>query len=164
RPSITSARPPVLAKGAASEATNKILMVPGKEPSRYRTPICPSSRALRFLQSPCFCLLNWAAMPRQKLGQHFLSDAGWRENIARAIGISRHATLDSSQGREVGWLEIGAGHGEMSKLLLATGQPVAAVELDAALVAHLDKLRESFPNLTVVPGDILKLDLAALLP
>ena len=102
-------------------------------------------------------------MPRQKLGQHFLADAGWREKIARAIGVSRHAGLTAAEGREASWLEIGAGHGEMTKLLLSTGQPVTAIELDPALLAHLEKLRESFPNLTVVPGDILQLDLASVL-
>jgi 16S rRNA (adenine1518-N6/adenine1519-N6)-dimethyltransferase len=102
-------------------------------------------------------------MPRQKLGQHFLADAGWREKIARAIGVSRHAGLGSVQEREAAWLEIGAGHGEMTKLLLATGQPVTAIELDPALVQTLEKLRESSPSLTVAAGDILKLDLAALI-
>lgn len=102
-------------------------------------------------------------MARQKLGQHFLVDPGWREQIARAIGVSRHAGLGSAQGRESAWLEIGAGHGEMTQLFLATGQPVIAIELDPALLTHLEKLRKSFPNLTVAAGDILKLDLAPLL-
>jgi len=29
-------------------------------------------------------------MARQRLGQHFLADAGWREQIARAIRVSPH--------------------------------------------------------------------------
>jgi 16S rRNA (adenine1518-N6/adenine1519-N6)-dimethyltransferase len=101
-------------------------------------------------------------MTRQKLGQHFLADAGWREQIARAIGLSRHAGLGPAQGGEAAWLEIGAGHGEMTELLLATGLPVTAVELDPALFERLEKLRTQFPNLTVAPGDILRLDLATI--
>lgn len=60
------------------------------------------------------------------------------------------------------WIEIGAGHGEMTRHLLAAGGPVLAVELDAALVNGLRRLAKEFPSLTVVSGDILKTDLAAL--
>ena len=60
------------------------------------------------------------------------------------------------------WIEIGAGHGEMTRLLLAAGGPVFAIELDAALVSGLRRRAKEFPSLTVVAGDILKTDLAAL--
>jgi 16S rRNA (adenine1518-N6/adenine1519-N6)-dimethyltransferase len=102
-------------------------------------------------------------MARPRLGQHFLSDAGWREQIARAIQLSR----DSLPGPAVGtaasycWIEIGAGHGELTEYLAATGAPVYAVELDPPLIARLQALSEAnFPNLTVVPGDVLQTDLA----
>jgi 16S rRNA (adenine1518-N6/adenine1519-N6)-dimethyltransferase len=98
-----------------------------------------------------------APMTRQRFGQHFLTDPGWRSKIARAIG------LDSSPA-ETPWLEIGAGHGEMTRLLAATGVPVFAVELDPALQRRLGMLAAEHPNLRVVPGDILDLDLAAALP
>jgi len=103
-------------------------------------------------------------MARQRLGQHFLADAAWREKIARAIGISRHAAdLSAAPPSQTSWLEIGAGHGEMTEHLLATGLPVTSIELDPPLVADLQRLAEKFPNLTVVPGDILQLDLTKLL-
>jgi 16S rRNA (adenine1518-N6/adenine1519-N6)-dimethyltransferase len=103
-------------------------------------------------------------MTRQRLGQHFLADAGWREQIARAIGVSPHATLRKTAGPDhsVCWVEIGAGHGEMTQLLVTTGSPVYAIELDPTLVARLKRLAKKFPNLTVVPGDVLETDLAAL--
>jgi 16S rRNA (adenine1518-N6/adenine1519-N6)-dimethyltransferase len=106
-------------------------------------------------------------MARQRLGQHFLADADWREQIARAIGVSPHSTLrPSSPGyapaQPYCWLEIGAGHGEMTEQLLSTGAAVCAVELDAPLAARLQKLAKKFPNLTVVHGDVLETDLAAL--
>src|SRR5580692_7807599 len=106
-------------------------------------------------------------MARQRLGQHFLADAGWREQIARAIGVSRHSTprltsAASAPAQPYCWIEIGAGHGEMTEHLLSAGAPVCAVELDAPLAAHLQKLAKKFPNLTVVHGDILETDLAAL--
>ncbi len=102
-------------------------------------------------------------MNRQKLGQHFLADGGWREKIARAIGVSPHAALGASDGFQASWIEIGAGHGEMTEHLLATGLPVTAIELDPALVERVRKLSERFPNLSVVAGDVLQLDLGSLL-
>jgi len=102
-------------------------------------------------------------MARQRLGQHFLSDAGWRERIARAIRVSRHEQKGSaSEQRPYCWIEIGAGHGEMTEHLAGTGAPVYAVELDPPLVQRLSQLAASTPNLTVVSQDILKTDLRAI--
>ena len=101
-------------------------------------------------------------MPRQRLGQHFLADLDWREQIARAIRVSPHSTVPLPPDDRHCWIEIGSGHGEMTRHLLAPGGPVYAVELDPPLVASLRRLAKEFPNLTVVPGDILKTDLAVL--
>jgi 16S rRNA (adenine1518-N6/adenine1519-N6)-dimethyltransferase len=108
-------------------------------------------------------------MARQRLGQHFLADASWRDEIARAIGVSPQATLcspsvDSAPAQEetYSWIEVGAGHGEMTEHLASTGAPVFAIELDRLLLARLEKLAKRFPNLTVVHGDVLESDLAAL--
>jgi 16S rRNA (adenine1518-N6/adenine1519-N6)-dimethyltransferase len=101
-------------------------------------------------------------MARQRLGQHFLRDAGWRERIARAIGLSRRAPAAMAETTPYCWIEIGAGHGEMTEHLAGTGAPVYAVELDPPLVRGLGQLAERFPNLTVVSRDILETDLAAI--
>jgi 16S rRNA (adenine1518-N6/adenine1519-N6)-dimethyltransferase len=103
-------------------------------------------------------------MARQRLGQHFLADAGWREKIARAIRVSPHGMESTGRAGEEGycWIEIGAGHGEMTAHLLRSGAPVIAVELDPPLVERLQKLTQSHPNLTVIHSDVLKTDLAAL--
>jgi 16S rRNA (adenine1518-N6/adenine1519-N6)-dimethyltransferase len=102
-------------------------------------------------------------MARQRLGQHFFYDAGWREQIARAIRVSRHPhgppeTID----QPFCWIEIGAGHGEMTEYLAMTGAPVYAVELDPPLIARLQQLAARFPNLTIVPGDVLEADFSAI--
>jgi 16S rRNA (adenine1518-N6/adenine1519-N6)-dimethyltransferase len=101
-------------------------------------------------------------MARQRLGQHFLADLDWREQIARAIRISRQSIVLSSapSDKPYCWIEIGAGHGEMTEHLAATGAPVYAIELDASLARRLQHLRQQFPNLTVVRGDILQTDIA----
>ena len=104
-------------------------------------------------------------MSRQRLGQHFLADAQWREQIARAIRVSPHSTIPlapASAGANYCWIEIGAGHGEMTEYLASTGAPVYAVELDASLIPGLQRLVNKLPNLTVVPGDILEIDLSAI--
>jgi len=102
-------------------------------------------------------------MARQRLGQHFLSDPGWREKIARAIGVSPHSVLGSQpEAKDFCWIEVGAGHGEMTQHLLKSGVPVIAVELDAPLVERLHKLAKSDPHLTVVAADILQTNLSEL--
>jgi 16S rRNA (adenine1518-N6/adenine1519-N6)-dimethyltransferase len=103
-------------------------------------------------------------MARQRLGQHFLADAGWREEIARAIHVSPDSIAPAPQGQGAGycWLEIGPGHGEMTERLAATCAPVFAVELDAKLARELRRLEKRFPNLKVLVGDILDTDLAKL--
>jgi 16S rRNA (adenine1518-N6/adenine1519-N6)-dimethyltransferase len=103
-------------------------------------------------------------MARQRLGQHFLADPEWREQIARAIRISPQsfAPLQSAQEEPSCWIEIGAGHGEMTERLASSGLPVHAVELDQPLVERLQRLAKQFPNLHVVPGDALETNIATL--
>ena len=109
-------------------------------------------------------LTKYTFMARQKLGQHFLSDAGWREKIARAIRVSAHGMEmpADSAAQNYCWIEIGAGHGEMTGYLVRSGVPVYAVELDPPLIKRLQQLAGKHPNLAVVPGDVLEIDLAAL--
>lgn len=101
-------------------------------------------------------------MARQRLGQHFLADLDWREQIARAIRVSPHSTVPLPKDDQHCWIEIGAGHGEMTRHLLSPGNPVIAIELDAALASGLRRIAKEFPQLAVISSDILKTDLAAL--
>jgi len=101
-------------------------------------------------------------MARQRLGQHFLQDLHWREEIARAIRVSPHSTAPLPRDDQHCWIEVGSGHGEMTAHLLSTGSLVYAVELDSSLIAGLHRLAQKFPNLNVVSGDILKADIAAI--
>lgn len=104
-------------------------------------------------------------MARQRLGQHFLSDAGWREKIARAIRVSPQGMRPlSTSDQDSCWIEIGAGHGEMTEHLLKTGAPVIAIEIDPALIERLQRLAHMNPTLTVVSGDVLQIDLPSLAP
>jgi 16S rRNA (adenine1518-N6/adenine1519-N6)-dimethyltransferase len=102
-------------------------------------------------------------MARQRLGQHFLYDVAWREEIARAVRVSRH--FDETRAaaeKPYCWIEIGAGHGEMTEYLAAIGAPVYAVELDTPLIAQLQQLSRKFPNLIIIPGDVLEINLSTI--
>jgi 16S rRNA (adenine1518-N6/adenine1519-N6)-dimethyltransferase len=103
-------------------------------------------------------------MARQRLGQHFLADPGWREKIARAIRVSPHGMElpPSIAGADYCWIEIGAGHGEMTEHLVRSGVPVYAVELDPPLIERLQRLAEKHSNLTIIPGDVLATNLRSI--
>lgn len=83
-------------------------------------------------------------MSPRRLGQHFLSDRGILGRIVDA--------LDPIPGETV--LEIGPGKGTLTDVLLERGLHVIAIEKDRELAAQLGA-RE---NLTVIPGDALKVD------
>ena len=91
-------------------------------------------------------------MSPRRLGQHFLADAGWRARILQTLRVAPGQT----------WLEIGAGHGEMTRELVRAGAGVVAVELDAPLVERLRTLAAETPNIEVLAGDILALEFAAI--
>jgi 16S rRNA (adenine1518-N6/adenine1519-N6)-dimethyltransferase len=92
------------------------------------------------------------------LGQHFLADAAWRERIARAV----IAPATEAGGGKGVWIEIGAGHGEMTTLLARQASRVVAVELDEKLLPGLRELAGRLGNVTVAAGDVLLLDLGEL--
>lgn len=86
------------------------------------------------------------------LGQNFLASEGWRERIVSLLGARR---VDI-------WLEIGAGHGEMTELLAGRAARVMALELDAQLAAGLRKRAANWLNVEVVEADVLASDLASI--
>ena len=88
-----------------------------------------------------------------------MANAGWRERIARAV-FAAQAGLEHSGERL--WIEMGAGHGEMTALLASQASRVVAVELDSRLLPPLRALAARLGNVTVVSGDVLSLDLAEL--
>lgn len=90
-------------------------------------------------------------MSRQKLGQHFLSDASWQERIARAVRIDDGV-----------WVEIGAGHGEMTMRLAQRAGKVLAIELDSRLAKRLREVTAPCKNVEVVEGDVMAADLEKL--
>lgn len=108
-------------------------------------------------------------MTPQRLGQHFLANEAWRERIARLVlgaaaaraGAKVPAQEAASERGDL-WIEIGAGHGEMTSLLARQVGRLIAIELDPKLLPRLREQTAGLLNVTVTAGDVLALDLDAL--
>src|SRR5437868_10510188 len=94
----------------------------------------------------------------QRLGQHFLSSEAWRERIARLV----LSPWDSRSSPKTTWIEIGAGHGEMTALIAKNASRVVTIEIDERLLAGLREMAAKLGNVSVVSGDVLSLNLAEL--
>jgi len=90
------------------------------------------------------------------MGQHFLGNPGWRKRILETLPLAAGET----------WVEIGAGHGEMTQLLAGEGRRVIAVEADVQLVEELRRKTIArsgeWPGVEIISGDVLTLDLGAI--
>jgi 16S rRNA (adenine1518-N6/adenine1519-N6)-dimethyltransferase len=95
-------------------------------------------------------------MARQRLGQHFLSEIGWRKRILATLPLAANDT----------WIEIGPGHGEMTQFLAGDGRRIIAIEADPKLAdglrASADSQPEHWPGVEVVTGDVLATDIGSL--
>ncbi len=89
----------------------------------------------------------------KSMGQNFLI-ADW---------VPREIAGASGADKTCGVLEIGPGIGPLTVQLAQRAGRVAAVELDRALLPILAETLSGCGNVEVVPGDIMKLDLPALL-
>lgn len=89
---------------------------------------------------------------QKKFGQNFLIDGRVLEKIMDAAEI----------GPEDCVLEIGPGIGTMTQYLAERAGKVIAVEIDSNLIPILEETLQEYDNVRVIQGDILKLDVAAL--
>ena len=85
----------------------------------------------------------------KSLGQNFLIESWVPRDIAEASGA----------GPGMGVLEIGPGIGPLTVELARRAELVTAVELDRDLLPILDETLADCPNVTVIPGDIMRFDL-----
>lgn len=89
----------------------------------------------------------------KKLGQNFLVNPTVCPRMAAQCGASKDS----------GVLEIGPGVGVLTRELAACAGKVVAIELDDRLPPVLQETLADCPNVTIVPGDALKLDLHRLI-
>ena len=86
---------------------------------------------------------------KHDLGQHFLYDEGLLRSLVAATGVTKEDCV----------LEIGPGAGTLTKCLCEAAGKVIAIEVDHDVIPFLRVNTEGFDNLTIVEGDVRKLDL-----
>ena len=86
---------------------------------------------------------------KPRLGQHFLTSEPAALRIVEALGDVSEATV----------LEIGPGRGAITDLLARKARRLIAVELDRVLAAQLRMKFNMQPNVEIIEGDILTIEL-----
>lgn len=89
---------------------------------------------------------------QKKYGQNFLIDTRVLDKIIRAAEITEEDCV----------LEIGPGIGTMTQCLAERAGEVVAVEIDRNLIPILEETLADYRNVTVIHGDILKIEVREL--
>jgi len=97
-------------------------------------------------------LRRYNLSPQKSLGQNFLMDHNALWKVVQDAGVSQDDRV----------LEIGAGVGNLTRILAAQAKQVIAVEIDQNLFPVLEEVTHAFENVTLVKGDILELPLESL--
>ncbi len=97
-------------------------------------------------------LAELGLVPRKGWGQHFLADRNILTKMIRTAGLDKGDVV----------LEVGSGLGEMTLALARIVKKVLAVEIDRKLVANLKTKTMGLPTITVIEGDILKINFGEL--
>lgn len=86
---------------------------------------------------------------KHDLGQHFLYDEALLRSLVAATGVTKEDSV----------LEIGPGAGTLTKCLCEAAGKVISVEVDHDILPFLRMHTEGCDNLTIVEGDVRKLNL-----
>jgi len=97
-------------------------------------------------------LRKYGIRPQKSLGQNFLADHNALLKIVRDAEVSASDRV----------LEIGAGLGNLTRLLAQQAQQVTAVEIDRRLYPALEEVLNPFDNVQLVQGDMLEMSLERL--
>lgn len=98
-------------------------------------------------------ILNWHNIqPKKSLGQNFLFDENVLDRIVEAANLQPDDAV----------LEVGPGLGHLTLRLAKTAVSVTAVELDDRFLPILHNQFDHLDHVTIIHGDILKQDPAAL--
>ena len=99
-------------------------------------------------------LKKYGLRPRKGLGQNFLVSGEALRRIVAAAGVGAGDTV----------LEIGPGLGGLTLELAAAARRVVAVEIDRDLLGPLEEVLTGIGNVRLVHADILKIEIATLIP
>lgn len=97
---------------------------------------------------------RYGLRPNRRLGQNFLIDANILGKIVAAADLQPDDAV----------LEIGPGLGTLTRELAGRAGRVVAVELDRLLLPVLQETLQGYDNVTLVHGDAVRMDWAALCP
>jgi len=89
----------------------------------------------------------------KRLGQNFLVEESYIEKIIKTATIKDNETI----------LEIGAGIGNLTSKIAEFASRIVSVEIDQRLIPVFLQVTSEFPNVEIVQGDILTLDLMKLI-
>ena len=92
--------------------------------------------------------------PRKALGQHFLRDSGVLADIVSAVRVPPNGVA----------VEIGAGTGQLTAVLLDAGHTVTALEVEERLIPHLTERFRGAHGFRLVVADARDIDYAAIVP
>jgi len=90
---------------------------------------------------------------RKGLGQHFLVDSTSLEASIAAAELSSHDVV----------IEVGPGLGVLTEQLAQSAGQVIAIELDERISSLLQKRLSRLPNVTILNGNILEIDISKIL-
>jgi 16S rRNA (adenine1518-N6/adenine1519-N6)-dimethyltransferase len=93
---------------------------------------------------------DWRFRPKKRLGQNFLIDNNIQRKIISACQVSQQDTV----------LEIGAGRGELTRLLAQQTEKLTALEVDAYLYSMLKNNLAASPGVRIINQDILDFNIA----
>lgn len=91
--------------------------------------------------------------PKKRLGQNFMVDSNILEKFAGFAKLTHEDVV----------IEIGAGFGNLTKLLCQKANVVFAIELDKALCKAASEFLSGYENLQVIWADFLKISIQDLL-
>ena len=97
-------------------------------------------------------LKQYGIRPQKSLGQNFLADHNALVKIVHDAGVGYTDRV----------LEIGAGLGNLTRLLAHNAREVTAVEIDERLYLALEGVLRPFHNVRLVKGDILDIPMESL--
>lgn len=91
-------------------------------------------------------------VPNKRMGQHFLIDAGVRDDIVRAAELTPREYV----------LEVGPGPGILTQALLGHAPNLTVIEADKRFVQVLEPLAALRADLRIVHGDVLRANIPEL--
>ena len=100
---------------------------------------------------------------KELLGRHgFRFSKSMGQNFLIEPWVPRQTAESSGAAAGIGVLEVGPGIGPLTEQLAKLAEKVVSVELDKSLLPVLAETMADYPNVEIVPGDIMKTDIAQL--